>query len=99
MPVELPLAARRYSDLALLAPGATNSTLNTEIRGPGWFTVNGNFHTQNNFILDGFDNNQGTTNMQSLSAQVVQPSPDAISKFRSRPAPSQRSSDVPLAPS
>ena len=80
--VELPLAARRYSDLALLAPGATNSVLNTEIRGPGWFTVNGNFHTQNNFILDGFDNNQGTTNMQSLSAQVVQPSPDAISEFK-----------------
>lgn len=80
--VELPLAARRYSDLALLAPGATNSTLNTEIRGPGWFTVNGTSHTQNNFILDGFDNNQGTTNMQSLSSQVVQPSPDAIGEFK-----------------
>jgi hypothetical protein len=80
--VELPLAARRYSDLALLAPGAANSTLNTEIRGPGWFTVNGTSHTQNNFVLDGFDNNQGTTNMQSLSAQVVQPSPDAIGEFK-----------------
>jgi outer membrane receptor protein involved in Fe transport len=80
--VELPLAARRYSDLALLTPGATNSTLNTEIRGPGWFTVNGTSHSQNNFLLDGFDNNQGTTNMQSLSAQVVQPSPDAIGEFK-----------------
>jgi hypothetical protein len=80
--VELPLSARRYSDLALLVPGAVNSTLNTEIRGPGWFTINGTFHTQNNFTLDGFDNNQGTTNMQSLSAQVVQPSPDAISEFK-----------------
>ena len=80
--VELPLAARRYSDLALLAPGASNSTLNTEIRGPGWFTVNGTSHTQNNFVLDGFDNNQGTTNMQSLSSQVVQPSPDAIGEFK-----------------
>jgi hypothetical protein len=79
---ELPLAARRYTDLALLVPGATGSTLNTEIRGPGWFTVNGTSHTQNNFILDGFDNNQGTTNMQSLSSQVVQPSPDAISEFK-----------------
>lgn len=80
--VELPLAARRYSDLALLAPGATNSTLNTEIRGPGWLTINGTSHTQNNFLLDGFDNNQGTTNMQSLSSQVVQPSPDAIGEFK-----------------
>ncbi|MPZ18308.1 MAG: hypothetical protein GEV06_10400 [Luteitalea sp.] len=80
--VELPLAARRYSDLALLAPGSSNSTLNSEIRGPGWFTVNGTSHTQNNFVLDGFDNNQGTTNMQSLSSQVVQPSPDAIGEFK-----------------
>lgn len=66
---ELPLAARRYSDLVLLAPGATASTLDVTTRGPGWFVVNGTSHTQNNFTLDGFDNNQGTTNMQSLSAQ------------------------------
>ena len=33
-------------------------------------------------MLDGFDNNQGTTNMQSLSSQVVQPSPDAIGEFK-----------------
>lgn len=80
--VELPLAGRRYSELALLAPGATRSTLNPVTRGPGWFVANGNYHTQNNFILDGFDNNQGTQNAQALSAQVVQPSPDAISEFK-----------------
>jgi hypothetical protein len=79
---ELPLSARRSSDLALLAPGAAPSTVDTVSRGPGWFVVNGTSHTQNNFTLDGFDNNQGTTNMQSLSAQVVQPSPDAISEIR-----------------
>ncbi|MCU1326561.1 MAG: hypothetical protein JWN34_1931, partial [Bryobacterales bacterium] len=28
------------------------------------------------------DNNQGTTNAQALSAQVVQPSPDALSEFK-----------------
>ena len=55
-------------------------TLST--RGPGWFVSNGNYQTQNNFILDGVDNNQGTTNAQSLSAQVVQPSPDAIAEFK-----------------
>ncbi len=80
--VELPLAARRYTELALLVPGTTNSTMTLETRGPGWFLVNGNYHTQNNFILDGFDNNQGTQNAQSLSAQVVQPSPDAINQFK-----------------
>ena len=66
--VELPLAARRYTDLTLLTPGATESTLDANIRGPGWLVVNGNHHSQNNFVLDGFDNNQGTTNLQSRSA-------------------------------
>ncbi len=80
--VELPLAARRYTELALLVPGTTNSTMTVETRGPGWFVSNGNYHTQNNFILDGFDNNQGTQNAQSLSAQVVQPNPDAIDQFK-----------------
>jgi hypothetical protein len=80
--VELPLAGRRYSDLALLVPGATESTVLTTTRGPGWFVVNGNYQAQNNFIIDGVDNNQGTTNAQALSAQVVQPSPDAIGEFK-----------------
>jgi hypothetical protein len=80
--VELPLAARRYTDLALLVPGATESTLDSNLRGPGWLVVNGNSHSQNNFVLDGFDNNQGTTNLQSRSAQVVQPSPDTLSEFK-----------------
>lgn len=80
--VELPLAGRRYTDLALLVPGASESTVLTTTRGPGWFVVNGNYQAQNNFIIDGVDNNQGTTNAQALSAQVVQPSPDAISEFK-----------------
>ena len=80
--VELPLAARRYTDLALLVPGATESTVLVTTRGPGWFVVNGNYQAQNNFLVDGVDNNQGTTNAQSLSAQVVQPSPDSIAEFK-----------------
>lgn len=80
--VQLPLAARRYTELALLIPGTSPSTMTLETRGPGWFVSNGNYHTQNNFMLDGFDNNQGTQNAQSLSAQVVQPNPDAIEQFK-----------------
>jgi hypothetical protein len=80
--VELPLAGRRYTELALLSPGVAASTLNPVTRGPGWFVANGNYHTQNNFLLDGVDNNQGTQNAQSLSAQVVQPNPDAIAEFK-----------------
>lgn len=80
--VELPLAGRRYTELAFLVPGTTPSTANAITRGVGWFISNGNFHTMNNFQIDGFDNNQGTFNMQALSAQVVQPSPDALSEFK-----------------
>jgi len=80
--VELPLAGRRYTELALLIPGSSPSTMTVTTRGPGWFVSNGNYHTQNNFMLDGFDNNQGTQNAQSLSAQVVQPNPDAIDQFK-----------------
>lgn len=81
--VGLPLAARRYTQLALLVPGATDSTLdNSTTRGVGWFVANGNYQTQNNFILDGVDNNQGTNNAQSLSSQVIAPSPDAIAEFK-----------------
>ena len=80
--VDLPLAGRRYTELALLAPGVAPSTLNPVTRGPGWFVSNGNYHTQNNFLLDGVDNNQGTQNAQALSAQVVQPNPDSIAEFK-----------------
>lgn len=81
--VELPLAARRYEQLALLVPGATVSTLDgSTTRGVGWFVANGNYQTQNNFMLEGVDNNEGTNNAQSLSSQVVAPSPDAIAEFK-----------------
>ena len=81
--VDLPLAARRYAQLALLVPGATVSTLDgSTTRGVGWFVVNGNYQTQNNFMLEGVDNNEGTNNAQSLSSQVVSPSPDAIAEFK-----------------
>ncbi|HYU77795.1 MAG TPA: TonB-dependent receptor [Vicinamibacterales bacterium] len=79
---QLPLAGRRYTDLALLTPGATESTADPNLRGPGWLVVNGNSHIMNNFLLDGFDNNQNTQNMQSRSAQVVSPSPDTLGEFK-----------------
>jgi hypothetical protein len=41
--VELPLAGRRYTELALLVPGTAASTMTIETRGPGWFVSNGNY--------------------------------------------------------
>lgn len=79
---QLPLAGRRYTDLTLLAPGSTESTADPNLRGPGWLVVNGNSQIMNNFLLDGFDNNQNTHNVQGRSAQIAQPSPDALSEFK-----------------
>jgi len=79
---QLPLAGRRYTELALLVPGVVPSTMTVQTRGPGWLVSNGNYPSQNNFLLDGIDNNQGTTNAQALSSQVVQPSPDSIAEFK-----------------
>ena len=38
--------------------------------------------TYNNFLLDGLDNNAYGTSNQGYSAQVVQPSPDALAEFK-----------------
>jgi len=48
----------------------------------GSFNVNGLPSAQNNFILDGVDNNAYGTSNQGFSNQVVQVSPDALQEFK-----------------
>jgi hypothetical protein len=82
---ELPLNGRNFVQLAYLGPGANLGYANaganrgtTDNARPGIaIAVNGLQSFDNNFLLDGVDNNewgQGTL--------VIQPSPDAISEFR-----------------
>ena len=78
---DLPLNARRYADLALLAPGVFRNP-SVANPAPDRFSSNGNLETQNYFALDGVDNNSGSTNLQEGSVQNVQPPPDAIQEFR-----------------
>ena len=78
---DLPLNARRYADLALLAPGIFKNP-SVANPAPDRFSSNGNTETQNYFALDGVDNNSGSTNLQEGSVQNVQPPPDAIQEFR-----------------
>jgi hypothetical protein len=79
---ELPLNGRRYDDLVFLTPGVNSVTPIQAARGEGVFSVDGNTSLQNNFILDGVDNNSYDENLQSQSAQVAQPPVDAISEFK-----------------
>ncbi|MFZ0860976.1 MAG: TonB-dependent receptor [Candidatus Sulfotelmatobacter sp.] len=82
---ELPLNGRRYTDLAELTTGVTKV-----IEGPvnggsaptngntgGSFAVNGTRGDQNNFILDGIDNNSNDNGDVALLSSV-----DAIAEFK-----------------
>jgi hypothetical protein len=78
---DLPLNGRRYADLALLEPGV-DKDYSAANPAPDRFNVNGNSELQNNFLLNGIDNNSFSENLQELSVQVVQPPPDALQEFR-----------------
>ena len=80
----LPLNGRAYADLALLTPGVRANVLEnqTVTSRDASYNVNGNRSEQNDFLLDGLDNNAYGTSNQSYSNQAIQPSVDAISEFR-----------------
>lgn len=78
---DLPLNGRRYADLALLEPGV-QKYYGANNPAPDRFSVNGNAELQNNFLLNGIDNNSWSENLQEFSVQVVQPPPDALQEFR-----------------
>ncbi len=78
--VNLPLNGRAYADLALLAPGVRRAGIANSRDAS--FNVNGMRSSQNNFVVDGVDNNAYGTSNQGFSNQVVQLSPDAVQEFR-----------------
>jgi Carboxypeptidase regulatory-like domain len=78
----LALTTRNYVQLTLLSPGAVstdptsfNTGSNTAEEG-GRPYINGNREQDNNFLLDGVDNNQASDNDIGYT-----PSPDAIGEF------------------
>ena len=80
---DLPLSGRNYNFLARLTAGVTHPQ--PEGRGlnaTGWFTANGTRPAQNNFLLDGIDNNSNNVDFLSGAAFVLRPPVDAISEFR-----------------
>jgi len=76
--VELPLNGRTYTDLALLSAG-TVQPLSSRYEG---FSSGGMRNTQNNFILDGVDNNGIELAGAQRRSEMVQPSIDAIREFK-----------------
>ncbi len=82
--VDLPLNGRSYADLAQLVPGVRRSALDTIVSNPprdASYNVNGLTSMDNNFTLDGIDNNAYQEANQGYSNEAVIPSPDAIQEF------------------
>ena len=84
---KLPLAIRNWDDLLAMVPGVQGDRYSEEGGATangrtGGVNVHGNRSLQNNFLLDGVDNNSISTNVQELSTQVSRPSIDSIEEFK-----------------
>ncbi len=75
--VELPLNGRDYLQLAQLAPNVFAPAQGSNLGFRGGFNVAGNSEIANNFIKDGIDNNDETTN-QPLHRPIL----DAVREFK-----------------
>src|SRR3984885_9830682 len=83
---DTPLYLRNWDDLLRTVPGVqiaryTNQSGATSAGRTGDFNVNGVHSLQNDFLLDGIDNNTFSENVQELSTESAHPSVDVISEF------------------
>jgi hypothetical protein len=88
---DLPLNGRDYLQLSLLSEGtlappgqgrtATGTNDGVGSRAGG-FSAGGQRTIDNNYLLDGFDNNTDDTSFDSNQAEVIKPSVDAIQEFK-----------------
>ena len=78
----LPLNGRNYAQLALLGPGVGPSEPGSRVETSYGFSSNGSRSLQNNFLLDGIDNNSDLGDVLNGSAYVIQPSVDALGEFK-----------------
>jgi hypothetical protein len=79
----LPLNGRNFTFLAQLSAGV--NTPQADTRGnaaSGAFAANGNRPAQNNYMLDGIDNNSDTVDFLNGTNFVVLPPVDAIQEFK-----------------
>jgi Carboxypeptidase regulatory-like domain/TonB dependent receptor/TonB-dependent Receptor Plug Domain len=83
---DTPLYLRNWDDLLRMVPGVqinrfTQQSGATSAGRSGSFNVHGIHSLQNNFILDGIDNNTISENVQELSTEASHPSVDTIQEF------------------
>lgn len=78
----LPLNGRNYAQLALLGTGVAPAEPGSRVETTFGFSAGGARSLQNNFLLDGIDNNANLGDVLNGSAYVVQPAVDAIAEFK-----------------
>jgi hypothetical protein len=80
---DLPLNGRNYTFLARLTTGVNaGQPEGRGLNANGWFEANGTRADQNNYLLDGIDNNSNSVDFLSGAAYVLKPPIDAIAEFK-----------------
>jgi hypothetical protein len=80
---DLPLNGRNFTFLAQLSAGVTQDQQDTRGLGAsGSFSANGSRPAQNNYLLDGIDNNTNLVDFLNGTAFSVRPPVDAIQEFK-----------------
>ena len=77
----VPLNGRNWVFIAQLAAGA-DPPEGSRGAGKGDFNANGQRAEENNFILDGVDNNANVVDFYNGASFVAQPPPDALAEFK-----------------
>lgn len=75
--LELPVNARTFYSLALLAPGVVQPAQNSTLGYRGGFNVAGSKETWNSFSLNGVDDND-----EAINGPAFRPSVDSIQEFK-----------------
>ena len=78
---DTPLNGRNWVYIAQLTNGVAPPFGNTRGSGSGDFVANGQRAEQNNFILDGVDNNTNLVDFLNGASYIMRPPPDALSEF------------------
>lgn len=79
---DLPLNGRNVTFLAQTVPGVTFAQADSRgLSASGSFSANGARRGQNDYLLDGIDNNAAIADYVNQSQYVIMPPPDALQEF------------------
>ena len=80
--VTMPLNGRNFAELALLAAGVSPAEPGARDSAEFGFSSDGSRSYQNDYILDGVDNNSNLADLFTGTNYAIQPSVDAIEQFK-----------------